>query len=69
MGTNQLLSAVDAEISRFRQVRALLAGRGGTRGALSGRRKRTMSGDVPRTDRSRTGKALGDAEGEGRLIL
>lgn len=46
MSTSELLSAVDSEISRLKQVRALLAGPNDSRGAFSGRKKRIMSAEA-----------------------
>lgn len=46
MNTSELLSQIDAEISRLRQVRSLLAGTDGTRGAFFGGKKRTLSADA-----------------------
>lgn len=46
MNTSEVLSHIDAEISRLKQARALLAGTDGTRGAFSGRNKRVMSAEA-----------------------
>jgi hypothetical protein len=47
MNTTELLSQIDAEISRLQEVRSLLAGNstGGTRGRPAGK-KRHMSADA-----------------------
>lgn len=45
MNTSELLSSIESEIATLQQVRALLAGQDGTRGAFSGRIKRTMSAE------------------------
>ena len=45
MNTSELITAIDAEISRLQQARKLLAGATGTQSAQPKKRKRTLSAE------------------------